>query len=106
MDHPNLDAAEGVPVEHDAEAHRFEIRFPEGVAFLKYHDDRAGRLHLDHTEVPPTRQHHGVAALLAKTALDFARDRGLKVIPRCPYVVAYLKEHPEFHSLLDRGGSI
>jgi len=103
MDQPDSHPAEGIQVEHNTAAHRFEIRFSEGLAFLKYHYDRAGGLHLDHTEVPPARQHHGVAALLAKTALDFAKDRGLTVVPRCPYVVAYLKEHPEFDSLLQDG---
>jgi predicted GNAT family acetyltransferase len=92
-------------VENDSAGHRFEIRFPESVAFLKYHYDSVGRLHLDHTEVPPTRQHHGVAALLARGALDFARDQGLKVVPACPYVVAYLKEHPEFDSILEDVGA-
>jgi predicted GNAT family acetyltransferase len=105
MDHPNVQAADQVPVENNASAHRFEIRFPEGIAFLKYHYDSAGGLHLDHTEVPPARQHHGAAALLAKAALDFARDRDLSVVPVCPYVIAYLKEHPEFHSLLEEDRS-
>jgi uncharacterized protein len=90
------------PVENNGAAHRFEARFPEGLALLKYHYDGAGRLSLDHTEVPPARQHHGVAALLAKAALDFARARNLKVFPRCPYVIAYLDGHPELEPLVDR----
>jgi len=53
--------------------------------------------------VPPIHQHQGVAGRLAKAALDFARDRGLTIIPRCPYVIAYLKEHPEFDSLIEDG---
>ena len=90
------------PVENNAAEHRFETRFPEGLALLKYHYDRAGRLSLDHTEVPPARQHHGVAALLARAALDFARAETLKVFPRCPYVIAYLDAHPELETLVDR----
>jgi hypothetical protein len=42
--------ANEIPVENDTAAHRFEARFPEGLALLKYHYDRAGRLSLDHTE--------------------------------------------------------
>jgi hypothetical protein len=60
--------ANAIPVENDAAAHRFEARFPEGLALLKCHYDRAGRLSLDNTEVPPERQHHGVAALLARAS--------------------------------------
>jgi len=91
------------PIEHNVAQHRFEIHFPEGIATLKYHYDAAGRLNLDHTGVPPAQQHHGVAARLAETALDFAKAQNLKVVPVCPYVIAYLKEHPEFAPLVDRG---
>ena len=94
-----------VPVENNVAAHRFEARFPEGLAMLKYHYDQAGRLNLDHAEVPPALRHHGVAALLARTALDFARARNLKVVPGCPYVIAYLRQHPELASLVERGQS-
>ena len=97
--------ADEVPIEHNAGAHRFEARFPEGLAMLKYHYDRAGRLSLDHTTVPPARRHHGVAALLAKAALDFARAQHLTVVPVCPYVIAYLQDHPDFAPLVARGQS-
>jgi predicted GNAT family acetyltransferase len=93
------------PIENNVAAHRFEARFPEGLAMLKYHYDREGRLNLDHTEVPPALQHHGVAGLLARTAFDFARARNLTVVPVCPYVIAYLQKHPELASLAERGRS-
>jgi predicted GNAT family acetyltransferase len=99
MSNPDRDE---VRVENNVTEHRFEARFPEGLAMLKYHYDRNGRLSLDHTEVPPARQHHGVAALLANAALDFARAGNLKVFPRCPYVIAYLDAHPELEPLVDR----
>jgi predicted GNAT family acetyltransferase len=89
-------------VENNLSAHRFEIRFPEGLALLKYHYDAAGRLSLDHTEVPPELQHHGIAGRLAEQAFDFAKHRNLKVFPRCPYVIAYLEAHPELEPVVDR----
>jgi uncharacterized protein len=91
------------PIEHNVAQHRFEIRFPDGLAMLKYHYDKAGRLNLDHTGVPPARQHHGVAARLAETALDFAKAQNLKVVPVCPYVIAYVKAHPELAPLVASG---
>jgi len=95
----------GVAIENNEKAHRFEARFPDGVAYLKYHYDHEGRLSLDHTEVPPSEQHHGVAAGLAKAAFDSARERGLVVVPVCPYVLAYLKVHPELDSLVGAGAA-
>jgi predicted GNAT family acetyltransferase len=95
-----------VPIANNAAAHRFEARFPEGVAMLKYHYDRDGSLSLDHTEVPSARRHHGIAARLAEAAMDFARARNLRVISVCPYVIAYLEEHPELAPLVDRGPAL
>lgn len=86
-----MPSAGEVSITHNVEEHRFEVRFPEGLAVLEYHYDRAGRLSLDHTEVPPARRHQGVAAHLAKAAFDFASARRLTVVPVCPYVIAYLK---------------
>jgi predicted GNAT family acetyltransferase len=92
-----------VLIEHNVGSHRFEARFPEGLAMLEYRYDRAGRLSLDHTRVPPARRHHGVAALLAKAALEFAKAQNLTVVPVCPYVIAYLKDRPELAPLVARG---
>lgn len=93
-------------VEHNVPARRFELPFPDGLAMLEYHYDRAGQLHLDHTEVPPARRHRGVGGLLARAALDFARAHDLTVVPVCPYVIAYLEAHPESTLRVDRGGAI
>jgi predicted GNAT family acetyltransferase len=89
LDQPNA------PIEHNVAQHRVEIRFPEGLAMLKYHYDKAGRLNLDYTGVPPAQRHQGVAARLTETALDFANAQNLKVVPVYPYVIAYLEAHPE-----------
>jgi uncharacterized protein len=98
----DVDAASGgvVPIENNTEAHRFEARFPEGLAVLRYHYDATGGLVLDHTEVPPPLRHRGIATRLAGTALEFARDHQVVVVPVCPFVVAYLKQHPEFNALI------
>jgi len=33
-------------------------------------------------------------------ALDDARARGLQVLPICPFVIAFLQQHPEQRDLL------
>jgi predicted GNAT family acetyltransferase len=35
-------------------------------------------------------------------ALADIRERGLSVVPLCPFVVAYLRRHPEQRDLIDR----
>lgn len=87
-----------VPVENNATAHRFEAVVDGGAAFLDYR--RHGNvLVLVHTEVPPELEGRGIAGGLARAALQYAREQGLRVEPRCSFVVSYLERHPEYADL-------
>jgi predicted GNAT family acetyltransferase len=78
---------------------RFELDTGGVVAFMNYR--LAGRvITLDHTETPPQARGRGIASQLTAGVLGIARARGLKVVPRCPFVRAYLAKHPEFGDLL------
>jgi uncharacterized protein len=57
-----------------------------------------GALALVHTEVDPKRQ--GLGSELVKGALDDMRERGLNVVPVCPFVIAYIRRHPEYADLV------
>lgn len=50
---------------------------------------------LTHTEVPKSLAGGGIGSALVKGALDHARSIGVNVIPRCPFVAAYIRRHPE-----------
>jgi predicted GNAT family acetyltransferase len=43
---------------------------------------------------------HGIGSELVRGALEAARARGLKVVPKCPFVAAYMAKHPQFNDLL------
>jgi predicted GNAT family acetyltransferase len=53
-----------------------------------------------HTEVPPELNGRGIGSTLVRGALEQVRFRGLKVVPKCPFVAAYMGKHPEFNDLL------
>jgi predicted GNAT family acetyltransferase len=53
-----------------------------------------------HTEVPPEIEGRGVGTKLIQAALNSARDRGLKVVPQCRFVRAYMEKHPETRDML------
>ena len=55
---------------------------------------------IPHTEVRPRFEGQGLGARLARFALDDARERGLRVVPRCPFVAAYIGRHPEYADLV------
>jgi uncharacterized protein len=48
-----------------------------------------------HTETDPALEGQGVASLLVKWALDDVRARGLRVVPVCPFVKAYIVRHED-----------
>lgn len=48
-----------------------------------------------HTEVSAKAEGKGLAKKLLTAMVEYARTKGLKVIPLCPYVHAQFKRHPE-----------
>jgi predicted GNAT family acetyltransferase len=79
---------------------RYEIEVDSEVAgFLMYRRE-PDVLELVHTDVAPKWEGQGVGAALVKGALDDVRARGLKIRPYCPFVVAYLRRHPEYEDLV------
>lgn len=86
-------------VRHNEAEEQFEIEVDGQVALLAYFLD-GSTIHYPHTEVPKALERHGLAAKLARHALDYARANGLMVVPRCPYVRAYIQEHPEYADLV------
>ena len=92
----NLDA---IAITHNDEAHRFEATV-DGLRALLTYRLLPDCIVLQHTEVPPPIERHGIAAKLTRTALDFARANHLRVVPLCPYVSGFLRRHREYHDLL------
>ena len=78
---------------------RFELERDAHLAYLEY--NLAGKvLQLIHTEVPEALRGKGVASSLAESALQWAREHGVKVDVICCSVAAYLKRHPEYSDLV------
>jgi hypothetical protein len=94
--------AESPTVVHHQAAGQFEIRADAGIAVLSY-VQRGDTLDLMHTRVPRELEGQGYGAALAKAALDYARAAGLKVIPTCPFVGAYLRRHKDYADLVQAG---
>lgn len=79
--------------------HEFELTVDgdRAIAAYQLEDDT---IVFTHTLVPKRLEGHGIGSKLIRGALDAARDRGLKVIPQCPFVKAYIDRHPEYRDLL------
>ena len=88
-------------VEHDEKAGRFSVSVDGEEAELTYLRVGPKLIDVQHTYVPPDERGHGVAEALAKAAFDYARERGFRVVPTCPFVRKWLGLHPELLKLVD-----
>ncbi len=84
---------------HNLAARRFETTVEGYTAVLEY-EERGKALAFTHTYVPVELRGRGVAAELTAAALAHARSRGVRVVPECSYVAAYLKKHREHADLV------
>ena len=88
-------------VRDNSDKHRFEIDLGDGTFAIAEYTLPAGKIMFTHTEVPEAHEGQGIGTVLIEHALASARERGLKVIPICPFFAAYMKKHAEVQDLLD-----
>ena len=87
---------------HDnRDRHRFELDLGDGTIAIAEYNLLRGKIVFTHTEVPPSHEGQGIGSALIRHALAAARERGLQVIPICPFFAAYIKKHAEEQDLLD-----
>jgi predicted GNAT family acetyltransferase len=55
---------------------------------------------LVHTDVATSAEGKGVGSRLVEGALADIRERGLRVVPICPFVADYIRRHPEHADLV------
>lgn len=94
-------ATDQLSIRDNPERHRFEIDLGDGSFAIAEYTLPAGKIMFTHTEVPEAHEGQGLGTKLIRFALDAARERGLKVIPICPFFAAYMQEHAEVQDLLD-----
>ena len=86
-------------VTDNAARSRFELAVEGQIAFAAYTIE-GDVITFTHTIVPPALEGQGVASRLIAHALGEAKARGLKVVPQCSFVAAYIQKHPEWAALL------
>ena len=86
-------------VTDNREQNQFEMRVGEALARIVYRRE-GGSNALIHTEVPDALSGQGIGSRLVRGALDRIRAEGLRVIPSCSFVAAYIARHPDDQDLL------
>jgi len=87
-------------VTDNRELERYEISVDGDPAGFAQYRIRPGLIAFIHTEVDPSFEGTGVGSRLAKAALEDARERGLAVLPFCPFINAFIERHREFAELV------
>lgn len=70
------------------------------LAELVYTMPAADKLILEHTEVSETLKGQNVGYLLVETAVEYARQHQMKIIPLCPFANAVFKKKAEYKDVL------
>ena len=92
---------DGVRIARNDEAHRYELFVGDELAGFAEYRLRPGRIVFIHTVVDPAFEGQGLGSRLARHALDDAVARGERIVPRCPFIAAYLRTHPGWEASVD-----
>ena len=95
-----MPAAPELAIRDNPDRNRFEADLSDGSAAFAAYMLEPGKIILTHTEVPPQHEGKGIGTALIRFALAAARERGLEVVPLCPFFAAYIAKHPEEQDLL------
>ena len=89
-------------IEQNSAEGRFETTVEDHLCQLDYRLADEGVMSMNRVFVPSPVERRGIAGALTRFAMDYCSEHQLSVIPRCPYVAAWVKRHPEYQPLIHR----
>lgn len=89
-------SAENVEIVRNDDRARYEIREGDQVLGFAMFREAPGRVVFTHTVVKPEFEGRGLGTELARFVIEAAIDEGKDIVPECPFIAAYLAEHPEY----------
>jgi len=101
-----IEPAENIAVRDNPTESRYELVLDGDVVGEMRYRVAPETVVLVHTEVSPSLEGKGFGARLVAGALDDIRDRGLHVVPMCPFVRSYIRRHPAYGDLVVRRGEV
>jgi predicted GNAT family acetyltransferase len=89
----------------NSDKRRYEFQLPEHTPLIEYIRTK-DKIYLTHTEVPLELEGQGIGTELVKQVLEDIKKKDLTLIPLCPFVASYIKEHPQWRELVLKGINI
>ena len=90
---------------HESDRKQFEIEVDGLKPRIEYILAK-NTIYLTHTEVPTKLEGQGIGTYLVKSVLEDIKERGLTLVPLCPFVAMFIKRHPEWRELVLKGINI
>lgn len=91
-----------LPIRHNEreDSGVFFIKGENGViSELSYQRDSATQITIDHTETKIPQEGKGLASKLVAHIVEFARERGWKINPLCPFAEVQFDRNPSFEDV-------
>jgi len=92
-----------VAITDDTDSQRYVVRVDGRRAGLLQYRLRPELIELVHTEIYEEFEGRGLGSQLISFALQSARERGLAVLPICPFVNDYIRRHSQYVDLVPVG---
>lgn len=89
-------------VTHNPSASRWEIRLDDELVGFAAYQRTPDEFVFTHTEIDDGHEGEGLGGTLVRAALDDVRSEGLKALPICPFVQAFINRHPDYQDLDSR----
>ena len=86
---------------HNDGQSRYELRIDGQVAAMAQYARDGDAVRFTHTQVDPAYEGQGLGSRVAAFALDDVKSRGMKAMPQCQFIAAYIaRNEKEYGSLL------
>jgi uncharacterized protein len=92
-----------IAITDDTDSHRYVVRIDGGRAGLLQYRLHPESIELVHTEIYEEFEGRGLGSQLISFALKDAQERGLTVLPVCPFVNDYIQRHRQYVGLVPEG---
>lgn len=90
-------------VTHEPDADRYVAHEKGELRGVVVYASAPGVLRLIHVEVPPFQRNRGIGGEVVQAVLDHLRTHSTdRIVPSCPFVVAWMRRHPEYADLTTR----
>jgi predicted GNAT family acetyltransferase len=92
----------GAPVTVHEETDKFTVAVEGRSVGLAAFADRGRQRVFFHTEVDDAFGGRGLASVLIGEALARTKAEGMRIVPVCPMVIAFVRKHPQDGDVVDR----